>query len=134
MRSTGMLALLGVAATLACGGDDTTSPGTGGGNFTVSVVNNDFTPTPLSVPVGSTVTWQWNSSGVTHNVIFDDGPASAAQSAGSFARTFSATGDYAYICEFHVNEGMAGTVSVTASSTGGTGNGGTGGGGGGSYP
>ncbi|HEX6434303.1 MAG TPA: plastocyanin/azurin family copper-binding protein [Gemmatimonadales bacterium] len=134
MRFPGMLALLGVASTLACGGDDTTSPGTGGGNFAVSVTNNQFSPTALSVPVGSTVNWQWNSSGVSHNVTFEDqAPGSGDQSTGSFSRNFSASGDYNYVCTIHVAEGMAGTVSVTASSTGG-GNGGTGGGGGGGYP
>ena len=132
MRLTSMLALLGVAATLACGGDDTTGPN--GGNFTVSVVNNDFNPSTLSVPAGSTITWQWNSSGVTHNVTFEDqAPGSGDRSSGSFNRLFSATGDYNYICTLHVAEGMAGTVSVTAATTGGTGGTG-GGGGGGSYP
>jgi plastocyanin len=143
MRFTGLLALLVTGATLACGGDDSTDPGDGTGNgndVTVSVVNNDFNPSTVSVPVGSTVTWQWNSSGVTHNVTFEDqAPGSGNLATGTFPRTFTATGDYAYICTIHVAEGMAGTVSVTASATGGTGGGGTGGGGtddggGGGYP
>lgn len=135
MRKLLLLATL----TLACGDDDEpTDPGDGAGDFTVTVVNNDFTPSTLSVPVGSTVNWQWASSGVTHNVTFEDGPASGNLATGTFPRTFSATGDYAYVCTIHVAEGMAGTVSVTSSATGGTGTGGTGGGGagggGGGYP
>jgi plastocyanin len=135
MRFTRLLALLSAAATLACGGDDEpTDPGDGNGDFTVTVVNNSFSPSALAVPVGSIVTWQWASSGVTHNVTFEDqAPGSGDRSSGSFSRTFSATGDYAYVCTLHV--GMAGAVSVTSSATGGggTGGGGTGGGGGG-YP
>ncbi len=137
MKNSLILAVALASLTLACGDDDTTDPGDGdgGGDFTVSVVNNDFNPSTLSVPVNSTVTWQWNSGGVAHNVTFEDGPASANLTTGTFPRTFSATGDYAYVCTIHVAEGMAGTVSVTATSTGGTGNGGTGdGGGGGAYP
>ena len=135
MKFTRVLALLSAAATLACGGDDNDplDPGDGA-DFTVSVINNDFTPSNLSVPAGGTVVWQWNSSGVTHNVTFEDqAPGSGNQSSGTFSRNFAATGDYAYICTIHVAEGMAGVVSVTAATTGGTGDGGTGGGGG-SYP
>jgi plastocyanin len=129
------LILLAPLAILACGGDDSTDPGDdNGGDFTVSVVNNDFVPSNLSVPAGSNVVWQWNSAGVTHNVTFEDqAPGSGNLSSGTFARAFATTGDYAYICTIHVAEGMAGVVSVTAATTGGTGTGGTGGGGGG-YP
>jgi plastocyanin len=127
------LILLASLATLACGGDDTTNPPVdGGGDFTVSVVNNAFNPGNLSVPVGTAVNWQWNSGGVAHNVTFEDqAPGSGDRTTGSFSRTFSATGDYAYHCTLHPPN-MVGTVSVTASTTGGTGTGG--GGGGGSYP
>ncbi|HZA98186.1 MAG TPA: plastocyanin/azurin family copper-binding protein [Gemmatimonadales bacterium] len=125
--------LLLACLTLACGGDDEpTDPGDGNGDFSVTVANNVFTPSTLSVPVGSTVTWQWASSNVIHNVTFEDGPASANLGTGMFSRTFAATGDYAYVCTIHAAQGMAGTVSVTASTTGGGGTGG--GGGGGGYP
>ena len=129
MRFTRLLAVLGVGATLACGGDDTTDPGTNGGDFTVTVGSSTFTPSSLSVPVGSTVTWQWNSSGVEHNVTFQDGsPGASSRASGSFPRTFSTAGNFPYLCTLH--PGMAGQVTVTAGSTGGGG----GGGGGGAYP
>lgn len=118
--------LLLASLTLACGGDDSDPLDPGDGDFTISVVNNAFNPSSLSVPAGSTVTWQWNSSGVLHNVTFEDAaPGSGNLSSGSFDRAFSATGDYAYTCTLHA--GMAGLVSVTAAVTGGTGNGGGGG-------
>ena len=125
--------ILAVAAALACsGGDDGPSqPGDGATDFTVSVVNNQFSPSSLSVPVSSTVTWQWNAGGVEHNVTFQDGPASGNLTSGSFPRTFSAAGTYSYVCTLHAAQGMTGTVTVTATAGGG---GGSGGGGGGAYP
>jgi plastocyanin len=124
------LILLASLATLACGGDDSTSPVDGGSDFTVSVVNTAFNPGNISVPAGSVVNWQWNSSGTAHNVTFDDGaPGSDNLTTGSFARTFTAPGNYTYHCSLHLPN-MTGVVSVTAGTTGGSG----GGGGGGSYP
>jgi plastocyanin len=135
MRTLRLIAAATALITLGCGGDDNpTNPGDGNGNgATVGVVNNDFEPSTVTVPVNSTVTWQWNSSGTTHNVHFTDGTVSQNLASGTFLRAFSVPGTYNYVCDFHVSEGMTGTVTVTATSTGGTGNGGTGGGGG-SYP
>ena len=135
MRTLRLIAVAAALVTIGCGGDDNpTNPGDGNGNnATVSVVNNEFDPSTVTVPVNSTVTWQWNSSGTTHNVHFDDGQISQNLTSGTYLRSFSAPGTYNYRCDFHVAEGMVGTVTVTASTTGGTGNGGTGGGGG-NYP
>jgi plastocyanin len=135
MRSGHLLAAVAAAVALGCSGDGGANQPTPGGNTeTVSVVNNRFDPSALSVPPNSTVTWQWNSGGVTHNVTFQDGPASGDQSSGSFARTFQTPGTYPYLCTIHGAQGMTGTVTVTAgTSTGGSGGGG-GGGGGGDYP
>ena len=117
------------AMALACSGDDGPSqPGDGNGAVTVNVVNNSFDPGAVTVPVNGTVTWQWNSSGVVHNVTFqDDGPDSGDLSSGSFARTFSAAGTVPYVCTIHAAEGMAGTVTVSAGTGGGNGDGGGGG-------
>jgi plastocyanin len=135
-------ALIAVAAALAlgCSGGDNnpTQPSTNNGS-TVAVVNNQFNPATITVPVGGTVTWQWNSGGVTHNVTFQDGTTSGDMSSGSFPRTFQAAGTFPYLCTIHGSLGMTGVVNVTAAS-GGTGSGGGGsgagggGGGGGAYP
>jgi plastocyanin len=126
--------VLVIAGALGCSGDDGPSdPGNGDSDFTVSVVNNAFSPSALSVPVNSTVTWQWNSSGVVHNVTFQDVPPSASQATGSFSRLFSAAGTFAYVCTLHAPS-MSGTVTVTASGGGGGGGGGGDDGGGGGYP
>jgi plastocyanin len=130
------LMLLGCAAAFGCGGDDGPSqPSDGGSTATVSVINNQFNPSSVSIPVNGTVTWQWNSGGVAHNVTFQDGN-SGDRTSGSYARPFSAAGNYSYVCTIHAAQGMTGTVTVTgtAGGGGGTGGGGSGGGGGGAYP
>ncbi len=124
-------------ALLGCGSDsptDTQDPPAD--ENTVLVRNNNFTPTPISVAVNETVTFQWNSGGTLHNVTFQDGPASASQGGGTFPRTFQAAGSFPYVCTIHAGEGMAGVVNVTAAAGGAGGTGGTGGGGGGGggYP
>ena len=123
-------------ALLGCGSDDPTGTDDPPDANTVLVRNNQFSPTPLTVAVNETVTFQWNSAGTVHNVTFDDGPASPNQGAGSFPRTFAAAGSFPYRCTLHP-PGMTGVVNVTAS-TDGSGSGGgtddTGDGGGGGYP
>ena len=135
-------ALIAVAAlALGCSGGDNnpTQPSNNNGS-TVAVVNNQFNLATITVAVGSTVTWQWNSGGVTHNVTFQDGTTSGNMSSGSFPRTFQAVGTFPYLCTIHGSLGMTGTVTVTAASGdtgsggGGSGAGGGGGGGGGAYP
>jgi plastocyanin len=127
-------ALAAVAvAMLGCSGDSGPSAPaeTGNGAATVTVGNNLFNPASLSVPVNSTVTWVWNSSGVEHNITFQDGVTSGNLSSGSFPRMFGTAGSYPYLCTIH-GAAMSGVVTVTASTGGGSG--GAGGGGGGGYP
>lgn len=131
-----LLAALSAVALLSCGGDGSPSePGNGGTGPTVAVVNNSFTPGTLEVSLNGTVTWQWNSGGIEHNVTFAAGPSSGNRTSGSFSRAFTAAGSIAYACTIHAAEGMTGVVNV-AGATGGGGDGGGGGGdgGGGGYP
>lgn len=97
-------------------------PGGGGTGVTVTVSNNDYSPGQLSVAQGTTVTWRWDScSGdgyggqicTSHSVTFDDGGASAPpRTDGSFARTFTAAGNYTYYCTAHGRTAMSGNVTV----------------------
>ena len=109
------------AAALAagCGGDDGSGPDYGGNNnnppggstsSSISVRNNSFDPRATTVPVGTTVTWTWVANADLHNVTFADGTASPTQSSGTYPRTFSTAGSYAYNCTRH--PGMTGTVTV----------------------
>lgn len=136
-----ILAAAGIAA-LACSGDDSPSAPTGGGSSTVTVGTPSggltFSPTNITVAPNGTVTWNWNSGGVIHDVTFPDGTHSGPMSSGTFQKTFPTAGTFNYICSIH-GSAMSGTVTVSSSSgdnggsTGGTG-GGSGGGGGGAYP
>jgi len=135
MDARSLLAGLAALLALGCGGGDSNGP-TGpanGGDNTVTVGNNFFSPATISVPVGTAVTWNWAQGDVAHNVTFDDGQHSETQSSGQFQRTFTAPGTYGYHCTIHGAAVMSGTVTVTsAGTTGGTGGetGGTGGTGG----
>lgn len=130
MRHHWSLATLLLAGSLAaCGGSYSTGPGgtggtggTGGGYNppgeggtsgpnTVTVANNSFSPSRITVAKGTTVTWQWSAGAVTHNVTFDDGTKSAGMSSGSYTRTFSTAGSYPYHCTIH-GAAMSGTVVV----------------------
>jgi plastocyanin len=85
-----------------------------------------FSPPDLSIHVGDTVTWSWESSG--HNVVSGsdcvaDGQfcspsdstcatAPLSSSGTSYSHTFTATGTYPYFCSQHCDLGMAGTITV----------------------
>ncbi len=114
------------------GGGGSYSTGTGGGGggggggtcpaATFCMTSNTFTPTTRTVAVGSTVTWQ-NSSGVGHNIVWDDAAGRAAALAGdgtgdmpnfdtgmSHTRMFNAAGTYGFHCTIH--PGMTATLTV----------------------
>lgn len=86
---------------------------------TISVANNSFTPSTLTVAVGTTVTWSWTATARDHNVSPDgtqparsgnpvDGPH-------TYQFTFNTPGTFPYFCEVHGAPGgfgMAGVVIV----------------------
>jgi plastocyanin len=134
MRILRRVALLATAVVgAACGGagggagygptTPTANPPESANTNQITIANLTFTPTTVNVPVGTTVTWQWNdcSSGgyggyagcVSHNVSFDDGSniASATQSSGTFSRTFATAGTFKYHCTIH-GAPMSGQVVV----------------------
>src|SRR5687767_11839235 len=87
------------------------NPGGGGGGGTgvsVTVRNNSFSPSQVTVAAGTTVTWRWDSCTgdgyggqvcTSHSVTFDDGgPSAPAKEDGSFARTFGNAGTFTYYC------------------------------------
>lgn len=86
----------------------------------VMITNDQFTAANVTIAVGGTVTWTWNSGGITHNVTFEDsgtlGTGSGDKTSGTFQKTFSvAAGTYRYECTIHgvgFTSGMVGTVTV----------------------
>lgn len=109
------------------GGTGGNTGGTGGNtggstSASITVENNQFTPSSTTVPVGTTVDWTWNScSGdgyggqlcTSHSVVFDDGvrPGSPVQGSGSFSSKFATAGTYNYHCSVH-GTAMRGTITV----------------------
>ncbi len=92
------------------------------GDHHVSVENNFFAPSDITIELGETVVWT-NVSGF-HNVNgtladypnnpegFGNGPASLNW---TFAHTFNTPGTYDYHCDPHLGLGMRGTVTVVSS-------------------
>jgi len=130
-RSPFQLALAGLGSmflTLSCGGggggaaSSTTPPPTAGGppanTIWVGSGGLMFTPNNLTVTAGTTVTWEWKSSG--HSV--DSGAPCTAdgvyssggtQSQGhTMTHIFATAGTYNYFCDPHCGSGMTGIVTV----------------------
>lgn len=106
-RFVRLASLAAVLLVSACGSDSPTEPVPAN---EVRVQNNSFSPASRTVAAGTTVTFRWSASANTHNVTFNDGPASADQSSGTFTRTFAAAGSFPYQCTIH--SGMNGTITV----------------------
>jgi plastocyanin len=108
-----------------------TATGTSGGNTTASVsivpgssslTTNAFSPNPIQVSVGTTVTWSNNDS-QPHTVAsgsngqpdnkFNSSPNfnPLINPGQTFSHTFTQAGQYPYFCMLHPN--MVGTVSVS---------------------
>lgn len=97
-------------------------------NVTATVVST-FTPTPVTIVAGDSVTWN-NVGGGFHNVVADNttfrcasgcdgdgmgGDGDASTAGWTFTRFFNTPGTIAYHCEIHGASGgigMAGTVVV----------------------
>jgi predicted lipoprotein with Yx(FWY)xxD motif/plastocyanin len=89
-----------------------------GGSASVDIRNFAFDPSPLTVKVGTTVTWE-NKDSAKHNVIADNGAfkSGALGNDDKFSFTFTEAGTYLYYCSFHGGgpggQGMSGQVIVT---------------------
>ena len=74
--------------------------------------SNSFSPNPVEVKAGETVTWVNDDSG-RHTVTSKDGvfESEVTGKGQSFSHTFDKAGEYQYFCEPH--PAMVGTVVVT---------------------
>ncbi len=113
------LTLLLGASFAACGGDDSSGPGSGNGTITppaaneVNVGDNFFNPSSRTVSSTTTVTWTWRGGANSHNVTFDDGVGdSITQSSGTHTRQFAAAGTFPYQCTIHGAAVMSGEIVV----------------------
>lgn len=136
-----MLSMLLTVAIAGCGEDSVTDTGNNqgngngngnGGNGTadneVTMVGQSFSPSNLTVPVGTTVLWI-NESNETHTVtsgsngehdeLFDSGNVAPG---GEYSYEFQQAGTYDYYCIPHYASGMTGTITVTDDNEGSSGN------------
>lgn len=96
-------------------------------NVTIKVGNGTqlvFVPSQVTIPVGGTVTWQWNSGGISHNVTTSTGsptvpgtPTATSATPNTFGPvTFTTAGTYRFYCSVHAGptdtSGMVGTIVV----------------------
>ena len=103
----------------ACGSGEASGPEA----QIVKIVDDEFSPKILRVPVGSTVIWEAGGAN-DHNVIASDGSWQAVSSdyfeygiitkGDQFEHTFTEAGVYEYYCPFHGtnNKGMVGIIIV----------------------
>ena len=94
----------------------------GAADVAVTIMNFAFQPTPLSIPLGTTVVWT-NQDTAPHTATSDPGSAFTFDTGmlqkGQAGRvTFTMAGTFAYHCTVHPN--MHGTVTVTAQAAAGT--------------
>jgi plastocyanin len=118
----GMLAVAAALLASALSLHDTASPASAqaaGGN-TVEVGDDHFAPQTITIPVGTTVTWEVAGSH-GHTVTSDTGVFSSGTTpltqGDTFGFTFNQPGTFPYYCLFHGGPGgvgMSGTVVVTA--------------------
>jgi halocyanin-like protein len=79
-----------------------------GGNF-------GFGPAAVRVSSGTTVVWEWNGLGSTHNVVDEAGSFESelvAEEGHTFSQTFEESGIVEYYCTPHQTMGMKGVVVV----------------------
>jgi plastocyanin len=93
----------------------------------VSVGDNFYAPTSVTVAVGDTVTWN-NNGQAPHSATADDGSFDTGvfDPGGRRSVSFDSAGTFSYYCTVH-GQAQSGTVRVLASSGGGGGGGGGGG-------
>ncbi len=82
----------------------------------VQVDNNFFSPQSITVPLNTTVSWEWQGTTLSHNVTFAGGAGAPAdipnRTSGTVTRTFNQAGTFNYSCTNHPPN-MIGTVTVT---------------------
>lgn len=88
-------------------------------DLSVNIMNFKFDPTPLTIPVGSTITWT-NQDTAPHTATSDPNSAftfdtGALQKGQSGKITFNQAGSFAYHCNFHPT--MHAMVVVLAAGT-----------------
>lgn len=76
-----------------------------------------YGPPAVAVSPGTTLTWEWNGRGGTHNVVSTSGAFTSGQlvddKGHTFTRELQNPGVYRYFCSPHQSLGMKGAVFVS---------------------
>jgi plastocyanin len=70
----------------------------------VTVGDNFFSPTSVSIRRGTTVKWTWSNTSNRHNVKVRSGPrkfSSSTKRSGTYSRKISTAGTYKIYCSIH---------------------------------
>lgn len=109
------LVVIAAASLLGFGGcsksSSTTGPPGGGGNQ-ITISNFAYSPSPMTVAKGTTVTWK-NNDATQHTATADDGSFDTGvinANATSGGVTLNTAGTFTYHCNFHST--MHGTITV----------------------
>ena len=99
---TSVVFLLALGALLLIGKENANAESTSGAGSTVKIDNFSFTPTTVTVPAGTTVTWT-NADDIPHTVVSDDQSfkSKALDTDDKFSYTFTKAGTYSYFCSIH---------------------------------
>jgi plastocyanin len=91
----------------------TATPAPAARQVSATIQNIAFSPNPITVARGSTVTWT-NLDGVAHTVTADDGSwgSGTLGHGATYSHVFTSPGSYTYHCAIH--SFMTGTVMVTS--------------------
>jgi plastocyanin len=124
MTMSRWLTLAALTMTASCSGSSTgyggnpppppPPPPSGGHATTITVSNNQFSPTPDTINAG-TITFHWTASAITHNVTWTGSgtlPANSGDKMGGDAdyQALLGTGTYTYHCTHHA--AMTGQIVV----------------------
>jgi plastocyanin len=83
----------------------------------ISIRGSSFSPSSVTVRVGTTVVWRMGGGYSSHTVTADNGlfDSGILSGGGTFAYTFAQPGVYPYYCKFHGGpngQGMSGVITV----------------------
>ena len=95
-------------------GQGSSSPAVGGSvRIVQDAGDNSYSPDPIEVNVGETVTWVNEDDSSSHTVTSTDGifNSDILERGQTFSHTFTEAGEYSYFCALHPN--MVGTVIVS---------------------
>ena len=109
LRITASLLLL--VGFVVLGGENARAGSQSSATIQVKIDNFSFTPATLTVPAGTTVTWE-NRDDIPHTVVSDDKifKSKVLDTDEKFSYTFTKPGTYPYFCSLHPK--MTGTVVV----------------------